>query len=582
MPGGTLNLESTGDSNIILNGNPKKSFFKATYAKYSNFGMQKYRVDFEGAIKLELTEKSTFRFKIPRYADLLTDTYFVVTLPSIWSPICINDYNPNLNECQPYEFKWIENLGSQLIHTVRILINDQLIQEFTGQYLQNMMRRDFTKAKQELFDEMTGHTAELNDPANYNNRNGNYPNASYNNFSKNEWSNGVEPSIRSRKIYVPLNTWFTLLSTSALPLVSLQYSEVFIEIICRPITELFVVRNVEQYFNNNIPNNLATNYVPYTFPDPALSYYNLYYFLYEPPESTIGITGTILDDDLYPSKRTDWAADIHLMCTYIYLDEERVKEFALNKQSYLIKEVHEQIYYNIVAVKEYLQNINTIGLVASWMWFFQRSDVNLRNEWSNYSNWDYNYLPYPGTSYLDISNNPYNTYYIQPNIPLYPPNGQLCSVYLTGPQHIENTYEIMTSWGLLFDRTVREVKYDVGNVNFLEQYLRSNGNTKTGLYSYNFCVDTDPFKYQPSGAINLSKFDTIGFEFTTIEPPDISGSIYVSTLCNYVSATEAGPPISTNKSAWANYKYSYNLHIMEERYNMLVIENGVGALAIAR
>ena len=23
------------------------------------------------------------------------------------------------------------------------------------------------------------------------------------------------------------------------------------------------------------------------------------------------------------------------------------------------------------------------------MWFLQRTDVNLRNEWSNYSNWDY-------------------------------------------------------------------------------------------------------------------------------------------------------------------------------------------------
>ena len=577
MPGGVLNLESAGESNIILNGNPKKSFFKATYAKHANFGMQKFRVDFEGSIKLQLTEKSTFRFKIPRYADLLTDTYFVMTLPTIWSPICI-DTSSNLSPCQPYEFKWIENLGAQLISSVRIMIDSQLIQEFTGQYLQNMMNRDFSKAKQKLFDEMTGNTAELNDPANFNNRNGNYPNATYNNFTKSSWPNGVEPSIRGRKIYVPLNTWFSLLSTSALPLVSMQYSEVFIEITCRPITELFVVRNVVEYFNNIT----TINYIPYTWPDPTLSYYNLYYFLYEPPENSLGITGTALDDNLYPSKRTDWAADIHLMSTYVYLDEVQVREYALNKQCYLIKEIHEQTYYNIVSTKDYFQNIETIGLVSSWMWFFQRSDVNLRNEWSNYSNWDYNYLPYPGTSYLDISNNPNNTGYIQPSIPLYPPNGQLCSVYLTGQQHIENTYEIMTSWGLIFDSTVRETSFDAGNVNYLEQYLRSNGNTRSGLYSYNFCVDTDPFKYQPSGSINISKFTTITFEFKTIEPPDISGDIYVSTLCNYVSPTQAGAVIATNKPYWASYKYSYNLHIMEERYNLLVIEYGVGNLALSR
>ena len=27
------------------------------------------------------------------------------------------------------------------------------------------------------------------------------------------------------------------------------------------------------------------------------------------------------------------------------------------------------------------------------MWFFRRSDVNLRNEWMNYTNWKYDYLP---------------------------------------------------------------------------------------------------------------------------------------------------------------------------------------------
>lgn len=580
MPGGTLTLESAGDSNAILNGNPKKSFFKAVYAKHANFGIQKYRVDFDGAKQLRLTEPSTFSFKIPRYADLLTETYFVLTLPTIWSPICVTDStNPDLARCQPYEFKWIENLGSQAIQTVRIRFNDQVIQEFTGQYLLNMMQRDFTKAKRGLFDEMTGNTAELNDPANFNNRNGNYPNASYNNFTKTEWPNGVEPSIRGRKIYVPLNTWFSLLSTSALPLVSLQYTEVVIEITCRPIVELFVVRNVAQYISQD---STSTAFVPYTWPDPIGTYYNLYYFLYEPPEGTVGITGTYLDDLLYPLKRTDWAADVHLLCSYVYLDDEQVRDFALNAQSYLIKEVHERDYYNIVAVKEILQKFDTIGLVVSWMWFFQRSDVNRRNEWSNYSNWDYDYMPFPGTSYLDVSANPDNPFYVQPGLPLYPSNGQLCSVYLTGPQHIENTQEIMTSWGLVFDRTVRETTYDAGNVNYLEQYLRSHGNTRTGLYSYNFCVDTDPFKYQPSGAINLSKFDMVGFEFTTIEPPDISGAIYVSTLCNFVSPGEAGAAIATNKPAWAQYKYSYNLHIMEERYNLLMIENGVGALALAR
>ena len=87
MPGGLLNLISSGNQNIYLNGNPSKTFFKTKYAKYTNFGMQKFRIDYQGSRNLRLTEDSKFRFKIPRYADLLMDTYIVVQLPFIWSPL---------------------------------------------------------------------------------------------------------------------------------------------------------------------------------------------------------------------------------------------------------------------------------------------------------------------------------------------------------------------------------------------------------------------------------------------------------------------------------------------------------------
>ena len=87
MPGGLLNLVSEGRLNKILTGNPTKSFFKAKYSKYTNFGLQKFRLNFEGLRTLRLSEDSTFIFTVPRYADLLMDTYFVVSLPNIWSPI---------------------------------------------------------------------------------------------------------------------------------------------------------------------------------------------------------------------------------------------------------------------------------------------------------------------------------------------------------------------------------------------------------------------------------------------------------------------------------------------------------------
>ena len=74
MAGGLLNLISYGNENIILNGNPSKSFFKSTYAAYTNYGMQKFRIDQTGNKELQLSQSTKFTFKILRYGDLLMDT----------------------------------------------------------------------------------------------------------------------------------------------------------------------------------------------------------------------------------------------------------------------------------------------------------------------------------------------------------------------------------------------------------------------------------------------------------------------------------------------------------------------------
>ena len=111
MPGGLLNLIAVGQQNIILNGTPKKTFWKSSYSKYTNFGLQKFRLDFDGLRKLRLNDKSQFTFKFPRYADLVMDTYLVVTLPHIWSPLFPIKDNSELEKenCNtyyiPYDFK---------------------------------------------------------------------------------------------------------------------------------------------------------------------------------------------------------------------------------------------------------------------------------------------------------------------------------------------------------------------------------------------------------------------------------------------------------------------------------------------
>jgi hypothetical protein len=537
MPGGLLNLVSYGNLNVILNGNPSKTFFKTTYAKYTNFGLQKFRIEFEGLRTLRLTEDSHFTFNIPRYADLFMDTYFVITLPTIWSPILsVDGYDVSYSA---YEFKWIENLGSQLIRKVRFMIGSQLIYEFTGQYLYNMVQRDFSEGKKKLFNEMTGNVPELNDPANYMDRNNIYPNAYLDSsWNSAQTTSGPQPSIPGKTLYIPFNIWSTLSSKLAIPLVSLQYNMMHIEVDCRPIQELFVVRDLN---NPTTPIYIQANQNDLK--------YQFYRFLHPPPNTTL----LGLNTDGYTNKRTDWYANIHLLSTYAFLSEDEVRVFAAKPQNYLIKEVYEENFYNITGNQK--TRINSIGLVSSWMWFYQRSDVKLRNEWSNYTNWDYsNKLP----NYPDISLANSN------------------QLYYNNPYSSQNQRDILISWGLLFDGKVRENTFDVGVLNYVEKYVRTAGNAPSGLYCYNFCLTTDPFQYQPSGAVNLSKFNNIEFEYTTYIP-QLDPSAQTFTICD-----ASGDIIGINKPVWRIYDYNYNLYVMEERYNILTFESGQAGLMYAR
>ena len=124
-----------------------------------------------------------------------------------------------------------------MIKEVKFMVGSQIIQKFTGDYLHALVERDFDDAKKDLYYKMTGNIDELNDPANSHGRKNVYPSV-WPTQSKNYSNLGPEPSIRSRKLYIPLNIWFTLASKMAFPLVSLQYNELHVEITLRPVNEL--------------------------------------------------------------------------------------------------------------------------------------------------------------------------------------------------------------------------------------------------------------------------------------------------------------------------------------------------------
>jgi hypothetical protein len=490
---------------------------------------------------------------------LLMDTYLVVTLPDIWSPI----YHPcpqTGNKWMAYDFRWIDDIGIQMIRSIEINCGSVLIQKYSGEYLLAMMERDFTREKKDLFNQMTGNVSELNDPANSNGRTNIYPSAYYT-----ENTAGAEPSIRGRTLYIPINAWFTLNNQCAFPLICLQYNELTINVTLRPIQELFQVRDIfDPDFNS-----------PYIQPDFTQEQFQMYRFLQTPPSVRI-------DTNVYVNTTKTWNADIHLISTYCFLSNEESRKFAMEDQVYLVKDVYQYFFEN-VAGNSKVRLLNSSSMVCSWMFYLQRNDVNMRNEWSNYTNWPYANLPSnvvdpPNTVPDNINHNIADTSQWILTGPYKNPDNTGTGIYISGDYSPYNRKEILNSLGIVLEGEYRENIIDRGIYDYVEKYVRTKGFAKEGIYCYNFCLNTSPFEYQPSGAINMSKFKNIELEFSTYVPEvDLQGSNF-SVVCD----TDGLPISVSSKQAWRLFQYNYNMTIFEERYNILSFMSGNCGMMWAR
>ena len=550
MAGGLLNLVSGGTQSEILYGNPQKTYWTSAYKQITNFGIQNFRLDYEGQRKIQLTTDSVFTFKVRRYAELLTSTYLVMDLPDIYSPIyskivtTVAD-GESITEVKyfPYEFRWIKNIGAMMIRDIKFMIGGSLIQTMTGEDILALANRDLTKTMKSKWDEMTGNVPDLYDPASVHGYI--YPSAAYSTPIGPPWPPGAEPSIRGRQLRIPLPIWWGLNAQQAFPLVCLQYNELSIEVTLRPLAQLYQISNVLEGTTEMIAPNMVT------------TEHQFNRFLNTPPV-----------DGVYPPN-TSWYENIHLSCNYVFLSDDEAALFASRPQSYLIRELHDHKFQELnISDKVWLQNSS--GLVLSWMMLFQRSDVALRNEWSNYTNWPYSYLP------NDVQ--PYETSVIDTDLRAY--NSLNQQIYTTGERRPENVKDILIEMGILVDGVIREELKPSSVYMYEQQFLTIQGEgyrSLPGLQCYHFCLKTDQFNLQPSGAMNLSKYGKIELEFVTHSPMMNPLGDY-KVICDLIT----GDQIATVKDVPKQLLYYYNLTVIEERYNVLRFMSGNAGLMNAR
>ncbi len=515
MPGGLLQLVGVGAQNQFINGNPSMTYFNAMYKQYTNFAMEHFRIEVRGNdMTMPQAGIKTLRCKVPRYADMLHDLYFCMTVPDIYSPLSLdNEISAESgwqSSATPYQFQWVKNLGYNMIQDVSLVINGTSIVTMTGEWMKVLSYLKYDRTKRAILDEMVGNTPDMYDPGNVGNRQNQYPSA-IQPTQPPETLATVAPSIRGRQLTIPLPFWFCEEIGQALPLVALTEAEVEVVINIRNVYQLFTVIDVRK---NNNPNNPST----YGTRIPGI-----------PGDNFLGMQNFLSQPDLrgFPTDLTlqTWNMNPYIEANYIFLTETERAHVAGYERTYMITQPR------IIALKnEYGYNdtlIPMFNLCTRVVALFQRTDAALLNQWDNYTNWSD-----PDTSPVTLGGNTttgplqfYTSGIVDPLIPLSP--------------------NIFQEGKLSFDGKDRFTTKNANFFNLIENYKFATGDTTQlkGIYQYSFSLNPNK-PTQPSGTANGSMFNKTAMQYT-IQVPPVDQAI--------VAASEANnPPICVVKSTVFN------------------------------
>lgn len=573
MPGGLIQLVGVGAQNELVNGSPTMTHFRSLYRRHTNFAMEHIRMSFTSSnLELSTTGTRTISCRIDRYSDMIHDCYLIFTLPDIWSPLRTIPLGtsppagyPDDTSAIGLEFQWIKNIGYNMIEHVDITMNGQQIQRFSGEWLKlySYMTHDANKRK--IVDQMVGNIPDLYDPANAYGRNNQYPHAVASPTIPTALPKTTipEPSIRSRQLIVPLHFWFCENPGLALPLASLQNSEVYINVTFRNLNDLYTVIDVD---------STSPTYGQRIKPDGDNTFNSLKLFL-SPPL----LSGLPSNDRL-----VNFFPDPYIEGNFIYLTETERNQLARADQTFLLKTVR-------FAGKEGQFGANSdvelpmFNLVTRIVFAAPRSDRIAVNDWDNYTNWQ-NPDVAPWTAFgTDTGTN----------------------LYTSGQQQVTSVYpqDPVIDGLLLFDGKERFKTKPDGYFSLLQMYKFTTGEVGAklpGVHMYSFSLDNS--SYQPSGAVNGSMFNKILLRLTLQQPLPLSvtteGGSTSTQVCVLKSTVFSQNPtvipaaqiglydpselvtiVRTNDNIVFTYTYTVRAYV--ESINFFRIVSGLGNLVFA-
>lgn len=589
MPNGEMQLIAYGAQDIYLTGNPSITFFKFMYQRHTNFATEYIRQDFETIPNFNTENRTKAKCKINRNGDLISDIYLVYDLPDIYSgpKMKISHETGALSFANDDEnadyFRWINNLGENIINTVELLVDGHLIDSQYGIWMNIWNELTIDKSKRKSYDMMIGNNSMLTNPSLYN---GPYKGKS--SLSSNNEDVNNKPTINAYRLYIPLPFWFCYNPGLAIPLIALQYNELYVYIEFNQLNDLFTVGNPavspEAIFNQDYLNEYGANYETNTSgtkpnnlnlsTELASNGYSKSNLLYK------YINGT-------KDNNSSWKQNCYLDVNYIFLDKEERRKFASISHEYLITQVQSNHFLLNNNTSESISGSkNTLNLlfnhpVKEFIWVIRRTDVDKRNQWNNYTISTYDYDLYDNkNNYLQNYNKSVVSSQNLTDIDSYhpikifdilnysqgknsgfsdstnPKNSSINPYYdindftNRNSDCFNNIENIMYSAKLIFNGNDRFSLKDNHFFNYLQPYKYHTNTPSSGVNVYSFALN--PEESQPSGTVNTSRLNSLQLEINTR---------------------------SINSSN--TYDFGYEIFVFALNINVLRIMGGIGGLVFS-
>ena len=575
MTGSRVTLAVVGDTqDDYFTVNPQITFFKSVFKRHTRFAIETISQSFNKQTIHETNETVltlTGNDGIKRSGDLLKSIYFTFTLPDIYSG---GIYKAGIGFYS--YFKWIRNIGYYIIKNVKLKIGGTTVQDFTGEWLDVYKELYLSNEEKESIDELIGNTLDMIMPEQ---ADGNiiqttetvgieqkyvkretYPHSKLlqdntaivyldttdpiDIGTENTITDNTLPSIRGRKIRVPLSFWFTKSSSQALPLISLRDSPVEIEIRLRPINDLYTVSDVDDLGadGNTSTYRIKNNNIS------SFEYSKIQYFLKDNDPININYANSykVLTNN-------EMTINPEIESTYIFLDTEERNRFQLNKHQYIIETV-KRVEKTNIRTSQITIDTNSNNHVKEVILIPKRTDAKNVNEWDNFTNWIQKDVS--PTSYQFWKSTSFNTPYYDTTVEKYPfPSRQYTTNIYYKKAYLRK--DIIQTIDILFNKTAL---FKTQNAQYFQnqlplEYFKTN--PKDGIYVYTFSLNPTN-SIQPSGSLNLAN-------------QDMSVRITFQSLPQQTSYSSGN-----EENFVSDYGYDVNVYLVQ--YNIFHIEAGIGGL----